>query len=54
MFIFLFFTIYMLKYRSYEQKNARSKNNLFYSIFSRLGTAFKGRQIIPQELLVLQ
>lgn len=54
MFISPFFTIYMLKDRSHEQKNARSENNLFYSIFCRLGAAFKGTQIIPQELLVLQ
>lgn len=52
MFISLFFTIYMLKHRLHEQKKkARSKNSLFYSIFRRLGAAFKGHKLFHKSFL---
>lgn len=51
MLISLVFTIYMLEHRSHEQKNARSKKNIFYSIFCRLGAAFKGTQLFHKSFL---
>lgn len=49
MFFSLFFTIYMLKHRSHKQKNARSKNNLFYSIFVDWVLLLKGHKLIHKS-----